>query len=205
MKRSCIWGYALIFMFFQPSPAWATNPGNKLARGIINIPTSLIEIPHAYSRSKESLSDFSRKHPEEFLTPTVNTPYQYLVKAPLTGIAKMVRRLLAGCYDIVTFPFSMPRYYAPLYEPEFVFDTMPYAFKICEQGRAYMSRGQYRAAAARFSQAIKVDPANGQAFYQRGRAYGLIDRYRESVDDLNAADSLGYHPELEHIASPDDD
>jgi len=43
-----------------------------------------------------------------------------------------------------------------------------------------------------------------QGILLQGKAYGLIDRYRESIDDLNIAESLGYHPELEHIASPDD-
>ncbi|MFA5101043.1 MAG: tetratricopeptide repeat protein [Candidatus Omnitrophota bacterium] len=193
----------LFFLFSCCSPARAANPVNKLARGIINIPTSLIEIPYAYRRSKERLDAFSQKYPEEFLTPTVNTPYQYLIKAPLTGIAAMVGRICIGCYDVVTFPFSLPRYYAPVYEPEFVFDTMPYAFKIYNQGVTYMDRGRYRRAIARFTQALKVDPTNAQALYNRGRAYDMIDQYRRSVDDLNAAESLGFHPELENIKSPD--
>jgi tetratricopeptide (TPR) repeat protein len=203
MKRGFVVVAALIILLSFCSLAQATNPTNKLARGIINIPTSIIEIPAAYSRSKEKLDYFSRKHPEEFLTPTVNIPYQYLIKAPLTGIFHMIARICIGCYDVVTFPFSLPRYYAPVYEPEFVFDTMPYAFKIYNQGVIYMDRGRYRRAIARFTQALKVDPGNAQALYNRGRAYDLIDQYRKSVDDLNAAESLGFHPELEHIKSPD--
>ena len=199
MKNIYVLSATFIILFVSCSSALATNPVNKLARGIINIPTSIVEIPSAYRRSKDHLDAFSQKHPDEFLTPTVNTPFQYLIKAPLTGIAAMVGRIFIGCYDVVTFPFSLPRYYAPVYEPEFVLDTMPYAFKIYNQGVTYMDRGQYRKAISRFSQALKVDPTNAQALYNRGRAYDMIDQYRKSVDDLNAAESLGFRPELDHI------
>jgi tetratricopeptide (TPR) repeat protein len=190
---------AFLFMLSWRTAAHATNPANKLSRGIINIPASLMEIPYEYGRSKETLDDFSRKHPEEFLRPFFNTPFQYLIKAPLIGIAKTAGRLCVGCYDIVTFPFSMPRYYAPLTEPEFNFDTMPYAFKIYNQGVVFLDRGEYRQAIERFSQVLKVDPANAQALYNRGKAYERIDQYSKSIDDLNAAESLGFHPELENI------
>ncbi|MFA6384828.1 MAG: tetratricopeptide repeat protein [Candidatus Omnitrophota bacterium] len=193
-----------LIVFGCCSDAFATNPLNKLARGIGNIPTSFMEIPFAYRRSKDNLDAFSQKHPEEFLTPTVNTPYQYLVKAPLTGIAAMIGRICIGCYDVITFPFSLPRYYAPVYEPEFVWDTMPYAFKIYNQGVIFMDRGRYRQAIVRFTQVLKVEPTNAQALYNRGRAYDFIDQYRKSVDDLNAAESLGFHPELENIKSHND-
>ncbi|MDD4941491.1 MAG: hypothetical protein PHE65_06285 [Candidatus Omnitrophica bacterium] len=203
MKYVCIGVYACLFLASAMTPARAANPGNKLVRGIVNIPTSIMEIPEAYSRSYERLRDFSRRHPEEFLAPTVNTPYQYLLKAPFVGVVKMIGRLCVGCYDVVTFPFSLPRYYAPVYEPEFVFDTMPYAFKIYEQGVVNMGRGHYRRAIGRFTRVLKIDPDNAQALYQRGRAYDLIDQYRASVSDLHAAELLGYHPELEHITPPD--
>jgi putative exosortase-associated protein (TIGR04073 family) len=186
------------------SDACAANPVNKLARGIINIPTSIIEIPNAYIRSKERLDAYGQKYPDEFLTPVANTPFQYLVKAPLTGIAAMVGRICIGCYDVVTFPFALPRHYAPVYEPEFVFDTMPYAFKIYNQGVTYIGRGQQRRAIARFTRALEVDPANAQALYNRGKAYESIDQYRKSVDDLNAAESLGFHPELENVTLHND-
>jgi tetratricopeptide (TPR) repeat protein len=194
----------LFCMLVCCSTANATNPVNKLARGIINIPTSLIEIPNAYIRSKDHLDAYGQKHPEDFLAPAVNTPFQYLIKAPLTGIAATVGRIIIGCYDVATFPFSLPRYYAPVYEPEFVFDTMPYAFKIYNQGVLCMDRKQFRRAIARFTQALKVDPTNAQALYNRGKAYDLIDQYRKSVDDMNAAESLGFHPELEDIKSHND-
>jgi tetratricopeptide (TPR) repeat protein len=195
--------FVLFLAFFLTlsccATARATNPVNKLARGIINIPTSIMEIPHEYSRSKEGLEDFSQKHPEEFLGPFLNTPFQYLIKAPLFGIAKMAGRLCMGCYDIVSFPFSMPRYYAPITDPEFNFDTMPYAFKIYNQGVIFMDRDRYRQAIKRFSQVLKVDPANAQALFNRGKAYEHLDQYRKSIDDLNAAESLGFHPELENV------
>jgi tetratricopeptide (TPR) repeat protein len=67
-----------------------------------------------------------------------------------------------------------------------------------------MDRKQFRRAIARFTQALKVDPTNAQALYNRGKAYDLIDQYRKSVDDMNAAESLGFHPELEDIKSHND-
>jgi len=164
MKRYWVWSLALGVIFLCAGPAWATNPGNKLARGVINIPTSIIEIKNAYCSSKEKLSDYSKRHPEDFLTPALNTPYQYLLKAPLTGIAKMACRVAVGCYDIVTFPFALPRYYAPVYEPEFAFDSVPYVFKIYEQGVVCMNRGAYRCAIEKFSQVIKLDPGNAGHF-----------------------------------------
>jgi tetratricopeptide (TPR) repeat protein len=197
MKRFVISVSALFFLLSCCTAARATNPIDKLSRGIINIPTSLIEIPKAYSESKEELDDYGRQNPFDFFAPLTNVPYQYLIKAPLTGISRMIGRIGIGCYDIVTFPFSYPRYYAPVYEPEFVYDRMPYSYKLYDQGVVFMDRQQYRKAVGRFTQALNVEPANAEAFYNRGKAYHALGEYRRSVDDLNAAESLGFHPELD--------
>ncbi len=204
MNRYVAVFFVLFFLFFRTPFALASNPLNKLARGIINIPASLAELPLAYSCSYTKLKERAAKYPLDFITPTVQTPYFYLVKAPVVGIFRFVGRLCVGCYEVVTFPFSLPRYYAPVIEPEFFFDTMPYEFKLYEQGVVCMNRGDYRSAVHRFSETLKLDPANSQALYYRGKAYQSLGKYRESVRDIDASEKLGFRPEMENIPSPDE-
>jgi tetratricopeptide (TPR) repeat protein len=204
MKRfNTVVVFFIIFVFWAPA-ARASNMFNKLARGVINIPTSVVELPMAYSTSYAKLKEHAQRDPLDFATPAVQTPYQYLVRAPLTGISRMIGRIFVGCYEIVTFPFSFPRYYAPVIEPEFVFDTMPYSFKLYDQGIVCMNRGKYKSAIGRFSEVLKLEPENAQALYYRGRAYERVDQYSRSVDDIQLSEKLGFHPELENIQSLDE-
>ena len=78
--------------------------GKKLGRGIVNIATGWIKIPkNIYDTSVES------------------NPFLGITFGTLKGAGMTVVRTGAGAYDVVTFLFPMPKDYAPILEPEFVF------------------------------------------------------------------------------------
>ncbi|MDP3937000.1 MAG: exosortase system-associated protein, TIGR04073 family [Deltaproteobacteria bacterium] len=79
----------------------------KLSRGIINVGTSVLEIPKkAYiesSRSDQWIETLGR-----------------LSAGVLIGAGRTVIRAGAGAFDIITFPFDINDY-EPILEPEYVF------------------------------------------------------------------------------------
>jgi tetratricopeptide (TPR) repeat protein len=56
-----------------------------------------------------------------------------------------------------------------------------------ELGLSRCRRGDYRKAAAHFTAALKLDPANAVLYHQRGEAYRLLCEYERAIADLNAA------------------
>jgi len=80
--------------------------GDKLVRGLANVFTGFIEIPrniHNTTRDETMLSGW-----------TVGLG---------KGLGWMGLRFLVGIYEVVSFPFPLPRDYAPVVEPEFVWQA----------------------------------------------------------------------------------
>ncbi len=80
---------------------------HKLGRGLVNVFTGWLEIP------KQTAIEWRRTDP---FTGTVLG----VVKGLWLGIARTV----TGVYEVVTFPFPIPRNYEPIMEPEFVLPTI---------------------------------------------------------------------------------
>ena len=93
------------------SPALAADipekmgPVRKLQRGFVNVALSPIEITTEMARVKK----------KDGVIPT------WLTGAG-RGAVYMVGRILAGTYDLVTFPLPLPAGYQPLIQPEFPWD-----------------------------------------------------------------------------------
>ncbi len=87
-------------------PIGSYRPGDKLVRGLANLFGGLIEIPR---------NIYNTTHEENMLTGwTVG-----LAK----GLGYTVLRMGSGIYEMVTFPFPVPKNYAPIIEPEFPWDA----------------------------------------------------------------------------------
>lgn len=80
---------------------------NKLGRGVINLLTGWVEIP------KQVAKEWRRTDP---FTGTVLG----LCKGLVWGLA----RTFAGFYEIISFPFPVPRNYEPIIDPEYVLPTV---------------------------------------------------------------------------------
>lgn len=88
----------------EGSGGHAQGSGKKLLRGVVNCLTGWAELPkNIYQTSVE----------ENLLAG--------LTVGLGKGIGYTIRRIGAGAYDIVTFPFPIPEDYAPFIEPEFIF------------------------------------------------------------------------------------
>ena len=88
---------------YVPPSTNQRTAGDKLGRGLLNIFTSAIEIPrniHNTTQEESLLSGWTVGLGKGF------------------GYAAM--RALVGFYDVITFPFPLPADYAPVIEPEFV-------------------------------------------------------------------------------------
>lgn len=80
---------------------------HKLGRGFVNVFTGWIEVP------KNIAADWRTSDP---FTGTITG----LFKGAAWGIA----RTFAGFYEIISFPFPVPRNYQPIMEPEFILPTV---------------------------------------------------------------------------------
>lgn len=86
------------------SASYAQDMSKKLYRGVINIVTGWIELPkNVYDVAIEN--DFASS----------------VILGIPKGCYMAILRTGAGVYDTLTFPFSIPKGYGPLLEPEFVF------------------------------------------------------------------------------------
>ncbi len=129
MPRLTSWTFALIMLFAVAGFTATSTPAiaqrsmtsaelerensdvnkmfHKLGRGVVNIFTGWLEIP------KQTAIEWRRTDP---FTGTVLG----LVKGTWLGVA----RTFAGVYEVVSFPFPIPRNYEPIMEPEFVLPTI---------------------------------------------------------------------------------
>jgi Flp pilus assembly protein TadD len=77
----------------------------------------------------------------------------------------------------------------------------PYCVSYCYtcRGHVLWQMGDFDEAMADFMEAIRVDPSNAQAFYNRGVAYQHIGETSKAEEDLTQARKLGYQPARENI------
>jgi len=60
--------------------------------------------------------------------------------------------------------------------------------KLLQQGRALLQGETYKAALARFEQAVGIDTTNPYSHYFIARAHYFLENYRESLDFLDLAE-----------------
>lgn len=87
----------------------SSGPLRKLQRGFMNIVFSPMELSTQMSQEKYDNADQ--------MLPSWAT-------GAVRGVAFTGGRALAGVYDIVTFPISLPKEYGPLIHPEFPWDHL---------------------------------------------------------------------------------
>lgn len=87
------------------SPVYAQDMGHKAGRGLVNVATGWLELP-------KTIHDGSQEE----------NPVVGVTTGIFKGVGKAVLRTLVGAYEVVTFPVPYPKDYAPVYEPEYVFD-----------------------------------------------------------------------------------
>ncbi len=79
---------------------------DKFVRGLVNIASSPLEIPRRIRQRTEG----------------GNTVRNWVTGTTL-GVGYAVTRLLAGAYEVLTFPVPAPKQYTPIIEPEYVWET----------------------------------------------------------------------------------
>lgn len=76
---------------------------HKLSRGVLNVVTGWIEIPYNIAESWKKTD-----------------PFTGFVVGSIKGLFWGWGRTCTGIYDIITFPFPLPKDYRPLMEPEYI-------------------------------------------------------------------------------------
>jgi len=105
-KRVFVIGVIILLALSFAMPAYCDDALKKLGRGICNVATSPYEL--IYQTMKSNNSDGA------FAAVTVGV---------LKGVGMIAVRALVGVYEIVSFPFPIPKDYQPvLKDPEFFFE-----------------------------------------------------------------------------------
>src|SRR5436190_4072513 len=63
---------------------------------------------------------------------------------------------------------------------------------LVERGFTRLEQGKLREALADFDEALRLDPANGRAFFGRGRVHYQLKRFQAGLDDLEQAVQCQY-------------
>ena len=87
------------------APAFAQDVGHKLGRGLVNVGTGWIELPKGIRDGSQ------QEHPLVGVTTGL-----------FKGLGLGLLRTGVGVLEVITFPFPWPKDYAPVYEPEYVWD-----------------------------------------------------------------------------------
>ncbi|MDP2913597.1 MAG: exosortase system-associated protein, TIGR04073 family, partial [Candidatus Omnitrophota bacterium] len=96
----------LLFIVNMPGAAHGDDYLKKLGRGICNLVTFPFEIPLQISRVNNS-----------------DGPMAAVTYGMLKGVGMTIVRAYVGAYEVVTFPFPVPKYFRPiLTDPEFMFE-----------------------------------------------------------------------------------
>ncbi len=85
------------------------TPARKLQRGFLNIALSGIEFSNQLAEEKKR---------RENLIPQ-------WITGSVKGVSCAGARILTGAYEMITFPLPLPRRYAPLLNPEFLWEHFP--------------------------------------------------------------------------------
>ena len=96
---------AVLMILNAASTGYAQDMGKKLYRGVANIATGWVELP-------KNIYDIATEH--DFASG--------MILGFPKGCWMAIVRTGAGIYDTLTFPFPIPKGYAPVLEPEFVID-----------------------------------------------------------------------------------
>lgn len=107
MKKMLIVVLAVVMVLGMVSVNYAGTPGDKLARGIANVPVgAILEIPKNIDLEWKNSKNAGIG----------------IFCGLFKGIAMGLGRLGSGLWDILTFPASVPKDYEPLIKPNLVFD-----------------------------------------------------------------------------------
>lgn len=79
----------------------------KLGRGIVNVLTGWVEIPRNIAKEWRRTD-----------------PFTGTVIGLFRGLGWAVARTFAGFYEIISFPFPVPRNYEPVMQPEYILPTV---------------------------------------------------------------------------------
>jgi putative exosortase-associated protein (TIGR04073 family) len=80
---------------------------HKLGRGIVNVLTGWIEIPKNVAKEWRQTD-----------------PFTGLVLGTIKGVGWGFGRTIAGVYEVITFPFPIPKDYNPVMQPEFILPSI---------------------------------------------------------------------------------
>jgi tetratricopeptide (TPR) repeat protein len=64
----------------------------------------------------------------------------------------------------------------------------------CSRADCFGRAGQYEAAAAAFTSALRLDSSNAMCWYGRGTAHKLLGQHRDALADAERAANLGHEP-----------
>ncbi len=101
----------MVLSFVWITPSYGQNVVKKLGRGVANIATCFLEVPIQIMKETREEGDI-----------------QGLFVGGAKGMFNMVGRLFTGVYETVTFLVPIPADYAPIFEPEFVYEGEAAAF-----------------------------------------------------------------------------
>lgn len=105
-KKTIIICMALLFVVGSLTPAYCDDALKKLGRGLCNVATFPLEIFEQIKRTSED-----------------DGPMAGMSYGIVKGVAMMCVRASVGVYEVVTFPFPIPKDYRPmLTDPEFFFE-----------------------------------------------------------------------------------
>jgi putative exosortase-associated protein (TIGR04073 family) len=109
-RRIAVFGIIILFAVILSTPAYCDTWVKKFSRGVCNMLTAPVEIP-AQMRTVGNAEG-----------PTVGVTYGLL-----KGVGVCIKRELVGIYEVVTFPFPIPRNYAPIMtDPEFMLSDITF-------------------------------------------------------------------------------
>ena len=99
MKRLITILFIMVLVFSCLDASHADNPLTKLAGGIMNVAMS----PHEVFKSIVATNE------EE-------GAYKAWTWGPVKGLFNGVSRMVAGIYEVATFPIPVPKYYEPVWK-----------------------------------------------------------------------------------------
>ena len=105
MKKAILVVLVLLMVLCVTQDSYAQDAGKKLMRGLANVLTGWVELPkNIYDTSVE------------------DNVLSGITIGLAKGVGMTIVRTGAGVYETITFPFPIPQDYAPVLEPEYIFN-----------------------------------------------------------------------------------